>query len=186
MDAVKKLDGPRTVFDIGAHDGKTNSNSLALIEMGWSAVLIEPSPSCFLKLLDRHAGNPKVTLINAAIGLDKMMVKFYEFVDDQCGTTVRANAEKWTSPERKCREYWISQVTIPELLNQVGGCADVLSIDTEGTAFDILGKCPITSWNPTVIVVEHDLRAYEMAAWAERMKYDIHGLNAENLVMVKR
>lgn len=30
------------LLDIGAADGMTNSNSLALIERGWRAVLVEP------------------------------------------------------------------------------------------------------------------------------------------------
>lgn len=39
-----------TVLDIGANDGITLSNSRALIELGWSAVLVEPAEIAFRKL----------------------------------------------------------------------------------------------------------------------------------------
>ncbi len=44
------------VLDIGANDGKTFSNSLRLIELGWSAILIEPSPK--EKLTNRAIQTP--------------------------------------------------------------------------------------------------------------------------------
>jgi hypothetical protein len=39
-------DTPRVLVDIGAHDGITGSNSRALIEQGWHAVLVEPYRPC--------------------------------------------------------------------------------------------------------------------------------------------
>src|SRR6186713_1166854 len=42
------------VLDIGANDGITFSNSAKLIELGWSAVLVEPSPIAYQRLLQQH------------------------------------------------------------------------------------------------------------------------------------
>ena len=36
---------PRLVVDIGANDGLLSSNSFNLIQLGWSAILVEPVPS---------------------------------------------------------------------------------------------------------------------------------------------
>lgn len=87
---------PGTVLDIGANDGVTLSNSRALVELGWNAVLVEPAEIAFRKLqannlsfvgASLHQGflgspekltdaligglrvdkNPLVTCINAAI-----------------------------------------------------------------------------------------------------------------------
>lgn len=44
-----------TILDIGSNDGKTLSNSLALIERGWGGVLVEPSPRAFARLSELHA-----------------------------------------------------------------------------------------------------------------------------------
>lgn len=42
---------PGTVLDVGSNDGILLSNSRALIELGWSAVLVEPAETAFAKLL---------------------------------------------------------------------------------------------------------------------------------------
>ena len=55
------------LVEIGAFDGKTNSNSLLLIEHGWNAVLVEPSPAAFDKILKLHRKNEKVHLFNVAV-----------------------------------------------------------------------------------------------------------------------
>jgi len=174
-----------SVFDIGAFDGKTNSNSLALIERGWTAVLVEPSPSCFLKLLACHEGNPKVHLLNAAVGVEGGIRRFYEFENDQCGSTLEKNAAVWKSEERKCREYFLPQVTVSQIVAQLGGGADVLSVDTEGTSYEVMASCPIKSWSPKVIIVEHDNRIIELSGWASENKYSVIGLNAENILLGK-
>lgn len=55
------------LLSIGENDGITLSNTLALIEKGWSAVLIEPSPEPFAKLKSLHVANSRVMCINVAI-----------------------------------------------------------------------------------------------------------------------
>lgn len=55
QEAILKIFGESEgrFLDIGAYDGKTFSNTLALIERGWSGVLIEPSPNAFMALADQ-------------------------------------------------------------------------------------------------------------------------------------
>lgn len=43
-----------TVLDVGANDGVLLSNSRALIELGWSAVLVEPAETAFAKLMENN------------------------------------------------------------------------------------------------------------------------------------
>ena len=45
------LDSPGRFLDIGSWDPITFSNTRALVEMGWSGVMIEPSPGPFLEIL---------------------------------------------------------------------------------------------------------------------------------------
>lgn len=56
-----------TLLEIGSNDGQTLSNSLALIQQGWKAHLIEPGRT-FSDLVKLHYTNPKVSLYNYAIG----------------------------------------------------------------------------------------------------------------------
>ena len=54
--------------DVGAHDGATFSNTRALIEDGYSAVLIEPDGRRFEALSDTYAGNERVTALRQTVG----------------------------------------------------------------------------------------------------------------------
>jgi FkbM family methyltransferase len=171
-------DTPGNVVDIGAFDGKTNSNSLALIERGWNAVLIEPAAEPFAKLMALHRDNPRVTLVNAAIGEADRIVEMIDFPGD--GGQRRATRE--ANPGSVYR-WWIAQITPATLVNQIGTGANVLTIDTEGTSFDILTLCPIKSWRPSVIVVEHDGRGVEISGWGRENGYRVCGLNAENIIL---
>ena len=56
-------DTPRILVDIGAHDGMTNSNSRALVEQGWRAVLVEPLPMAFAQLRENCRDFPETTLL---------------------------------------------------------------------------------------------------------------------------
>src|SRR5690349_15581536 len=67
-----------TLLDIGANDGKTLSNSLALIEHGWKAVLIEPDADAFGKLIELHGTNSNVICRNVAIADEDGEMDFYK------------------------------------------------------------------------------------------------------------
>lgn len=55
------------LLDIGANDGRTFSNSLALIERGWSADLVEPNKDAFQLLKELHKNNKNVICWNCAV-----------------------------------------------------------------------------------------------------------------------
>lgn len=167
------------ILDIGAGDGRSLSNSLALIERGWSAVLVEPSVSAFTKLLDLHAKNERVKLVNAAIGTDTRLVKFYE-----CADTLYSSLNPAKVEGKPNRSYWIQQITLKTLVAEIGCGPSVMSVDTEGSSFDILSTIP-TGWDLRVIIVEHDGRMVEISGWGREHKYDVRGLNAENVVLVR-
>lgn len=177
---IAPLEGPRCVLDIGAFDGVTFSNSRALIERGWRGILIEPNPFAFQKLLELYGDNPKATLINAAMGEEKNLIKFHEGGIYSTTTPQEKfkNATKW-------REYWVMQLTMSTLMNQVNVQADVISIDVEGKSFELLKLIPIVSWAPHVIVVEHDARMVEITQWAADRGYGVCGLSPENIILLK-
>lgn len=55
------------VLDVGANDGKSLSNSLRLIELGWNGVMVEASPKAFIRLQETHKGRDNVYLFNLAL-----------------------------------------------------------------------------------------------------------------------
>ena len=184
LELVKDIE-KGTVLDIGAYTGKENSNSLALIEKGWKGVLVEPSPWAFAEAAKLHANNPNVTLVNAAIGTERRMVKFYEAAGTQYSSTSEKSKARWVNEKLDWREYWVSQIKVSDLINAVGASADVLSIDCEGTSVDILMNCPLSTWSPKVVIVEHDMKCEAIAAWMRARDYRIQDLSGENCVFVK-
>ena len=57
------------VLDIGAAHPTTFSNSRALIERGWNAILVEASPDHFLSLFREYKDHERVDLILAAVSV---------------------------------------------------------------------------------------------------------------------
>ena len=94
LDYFKTNSGKR-LLDIGAYDGKSLSNSLALIEMGWTGVLIEASPTNFTKIIREYPHLDKIDAVCAAIGTSSKLVKFHDS-GEMVSTTDPAHLEKWS------------------------------------------------------------------------------------------
>ena len=149
-----------TLLDIGANDGKTFSNSLALIEKGWEGVLVEPSPSAFEKLSSLHKGNAFVKPYNVAIGTENGPVDFYDMaahvgngdtsllatMDEQ--ETKRWVGTEFTKTKVRCVDYKIFLEFSPIKW------FDFITIDAESKDIEILRqidlirtKCLCIEWN---------------------------------------
>jgi FkbM family methyltransferase len=172
-------------LDIGAFDGFTFSNSLALIERGWSGVLVEPSLTGFQALLARHGGNEKLKLVHAAIGTSRSLVPFWDS-PDAVSTTERDRAELWKEYGQFRSPYFTPQVTIYELLKSIPELSAIsfLNIDTEGTSADLLLAFPFSHAKPKVICVEYDDKKEEILQLADLVGYSLAYTSEENLVLV--
>lgn len=186
LKATERLEGPRRVLDIGAHDGETFSNSRKLIvERKWGGTLIEPSPFAFGKLLKLYAGQKDVTLVNAAVGSHYGLTTFWDCEGDLYGTTLRGATRRWESKGIKYRSYLIPMMTPQMIVEAIPGGYDVVSLDTEGTSFEILKILPMDAWCPHVIIVEHDERAVEISEWGRTKGFDIGYLDQQNLALFR-
>lgn len=133
------------LLDIGANDGKTFSNSLALIELGWSATLVEPSPSAFKKLKALHKGNDKVKCINRAVAKEAGTITLHDMGQhvgngdtSLLATTVEAEKDRWIGTEFKevkvkAIPYWT-----------ISDSYDFITIDAEGADIDILQQIDLS------------------------------------------
>ena len=54
-------------FEVGAYDGSTCSNALALIEQGWSACMIEKDDELHAKLESTYADNDSVSTVHGCV-----------------------------------------------------------------------------------------------------------------------
>jgi FkbM family methyltransferase len=184
LEAVGSIVG--RFLDIGANDGAYLSNTLALVERGWSGVLVEANPATFARLAERHGANPKLALVNAAVGLEWGLTHFWAASKDSgLSTTEEAQRECRAADAGYGGVFYVPMIPLAELLAQFSGPIDVLSIDTEGTSMDLFLAFPIWRYHPKVLVIEHDGKADLCRDLGAHWGYRIAGQNAENVVLVR-
>lgn len=198
LEAVKDLPSGR-LLDIGAWDPFTFSNSRALIELGWEALLVEPSPAPMARLLEEYGQNDHVTLVQAIVTTDGG-IQTLHVTADGVSTTEEAEYRKWMNTAKFTGQMLAPSIPIARLVEfalDLGKPFDFVSIDTEGTAVDLLKRMmhwyadtehstsPATSREyllPACIAVEHNQRQDEIF-FATRRKYETVYANEENLVL---
>ena len=180
-----------TILDIGANDGRTFSNSLLAIEMGWNACLIEPSPKALEKLTGEHNGNNRVHIFPYAITKFTGQATFYE-----SGTLINqgdvalvstlnaAEKTRWKDANIQFDSTTVKCKTFADFMvdSQIKRF-DAISIDCEGEDLNVLKQMDLAGLGCRFLIVEfngHDQNMYEIYANYFGMKL-IH-TNAENLI----
>lgn len=172
-----------TVLEIGAWDPVTFSNSRALIERGWHAVLIEPSPGPLQNLVVAYADHgERVKVIAAAVGFEHGGLMKLNITDDAVSSADAETLEKWKDAGGYYGTLHVPQIGIPEILNQFGGFS-VVSIDAEGTSVDLARAYLSTGARPLALIVEHDSRLVELLQEAQRAGYAAVHTNGTNVVL---
>jgi len=145
------------VLDIGANDGKTYSNSLKLIENGWRAFLVEPSPTCGEKINTLHAGNELVKLLQVAIGAETGEAVFHEsgrlnvpeLPEENISlvsTLIPKEKDRWTPLKMDWKEYPVKVFNWADFKKQfnIPDHLDFISIDAEGVDMAILKQIDLS------------------------------------------
>lgn len=184
---VKHLHGvPKGTFlDIGAYDGKTFSNTLRLVEMGWGGVCVEPSPSVFTSLLALHAENPKIELVNSAVALTRDWTTFYDSKGDAISSTSEQHKAKWESVHNvKFSKFSVMTVSLDDIFNRFGFGFEFLNLDVENTNAHLFREIPFGRMDKLrVVCVEHDGFVQEMTKITASFGFKPVGLNGENLIL---
>lgn len=180
FNAVKDISQGR-FLDIGAYDGVNYSNTLCLLEAGWSGIMVEPGLEAFQKLLKNHGDNPNVILIHAAVGADLLHLSKFWDNHETFSTTLESNRDKFIH-EGFSQQYWVPAIWIVAVLMKFPGRMDVVSIDTEGTSVDLFKAFPFHMARPCIFCVEHDNRLKECQDFAAHMGYKVIMQNEENFI----
>lgn len=192
--ANKSDKAPRILLDIGANDGKTFSNSLRLIELGWYGVLVEPSERAQQALQALHGHNPRVHLIKAAIGLETGKATLHEsghHLPDKSDHALLSSlkpeeTERWRRARVEFTDVEVEMITYQALLQRCGYTGfDFITIDAEGMDLEILVQIDLShtgllciEWNSN-----HEVRE-QVLSYCQR--YDLTRVlytNAENLII---
>jgi FkbM family methyltransferase len=153
-----------TLLSIGENDGKTLSNSLRLIELGWKAVLVEPSPTAFDKMKLLHKDRNEVICIQAAIADKEGEFPFYESGTHlNKGDTALLSSlnpeelQKWINAGNDFQKIGVNCITYASLLNKIKPieCFDFISLDAEGLDLTILKQIDLS--NTKLLCIEWNL-----------------------------
>jgi FkbM family methyltransferase len=172
-----------TVLDIGANDGITLSNSRALVELGWNAVLVEPAETAFAKLMNnslsfgdgpteffRDANGDtvmnvfrgRIKCVQAAITTQDSPLDFYSSGThlkkgdtDLLSTTRPEELARWRKSGEVFTKTTVRGITFETLMTETGvRHFDFISIDAEGADLDILRQIDLTAVGCRLLCVE--------------------------------
>jgi FkbM family methyltransferase len=129
--------------DIGAGDGEYCSNSLAFIEQGWEALLIDGLEANIEKCKQLHVGRPFVKCIHAILSDKVEKVCFVENKDHWSLSGVATGTANRTTS-------MLSAILKDKNINSIG----IMSIDIEGNEWKVLMDLLINGIYPQVLIVE--------------------------------
>lgn len=175
-------------LEIGAYDAFKFSNTRALFERGWNGVMVEPSPACFARLNEVYKDEMKIRLINAAIALQDGTIDFFETIGgDAIGTTDINHKDKWERGAGVQYSHIVVQaMSMQRLINDCGMDVDFLSLDTEGTNYDLFCLLPDAFLHRLkMICIEHDNRYSEIMHKLSGYGFKQLHFNGENLIAAK-
>ncbi len=174
------------LIDIGAYDVFRFSNTRALYERGFSGILVEPQPANYAAINDHYLQEPRIAVLNFAVGEPAGEVTFYESNGDAVGTTDIGHMEKWKAGGVKYSEIKVQQRGVVDFFNEFGHNTDMISIDTEATNMVVFRLVPDWFWQRlSLLVIEHDQCQQEIEDKLIPFGFNTLYVNAENIVMAK-
>jgi len=184
-----------TFLDVGAWNGRVFSNTCRLAELGWSGVLVEPSPGPFRDMVQLHGQNPRLRLVNAAVvpAHSPDPVRFYA-TDDALSTSAEDFKKIWESVANY-RPIYVMPISAGALARfceaELGRAPiDFVSVDTEGTSFEVaeaLWWAFMDDLHPRAWCVEYvtRTRSYETEFKALFKDYRLVYTSAENMLFAR-
>jgi len=170
-------------LDIGAYDGITFSNTRSLVELGWSGVMVEPSPDSFLNLCKLYSENSRVILVNVALSLKSGINTFHCTHGDAISTVnCESHLRKWSGAN--FQSFFINTLSTKDFFEKFGTNYDFINIDVEGNNLDILSSVLSLGVRPKLMCVEHDGHVEKISNMLKNVGLtNVVLINGENLVV---
>ena len=145
--------------EFGATDGISFSNTWLLEkEFAWRGICAEPNP----KFLEELARNRSCITSNACIGGKTGDRVNFVFADAYGGMQQHLTLDKHSDKRTAYLDLWGSKtletISLHDFLTQHGAPHDIdyMSIDTEGSEYEILKSFPFDQWNIRLLTIEHN------------------------------
>lgn len=173
-----------TFLDIGAFTGKELSNTHALALSGWNGVCVEPSNGVFPALEKLYENNEKIECYKTCIGDYNGEITFYDSGGDAVSSTVLDETVKWSECGVNFTKVILPIITVEELVKRSKyKTFDFISIDTEGTNFEILMQINPLELGVKMLCIEWNSKDKETySSYMEGFGYKLIHMNGENLI----
>ncbi|HEY0631291.1 MAG TPA: FkbM family methyltransferase [Thermoleophilaceae bacterium] len=163
-------DWPRFLVDVGAHDGRSLSNSFPFLQLGWAGVLVEPLPAAFERLVSLYDGRSDLRCVQAACAGEEGEMPLAVGSDAPLAMTssLRPGA-------RGGRQVNVRVRTLTGLLSECDAPPDfsLLLVDAEGMDHEVLAGLDFERWRPRVVVTED--RATDLLSARGYVLYTVMG-----------
>lgn len=154
------VSSPGFFVEFGAADGVSLSNSYLLEkEFGWAGILCEPNRSWHEELRRNRSGTLDIRCVYSTTG---EQISFSEnYIGELSGITEFAGDDRHGLINRTTTSYRVETISLLDLLMQHNAPEhiDFLSVDTEGSEFEILNAFDFSKYTFGAICVEHNFTA---------------------------
>lgn len=177
------------LLDLGAFHPTKLSNSRALIERGYEAVLADVNPASIRDLVAEYGNNPKIQVIQAAV-THKTPTRHadwatFNFTDDAVSTCDAGVHRLWTKAGGYYGRCTVPLIWIHDLPGGLHEYAFV-NIDLEGGSAEMfLNLLGSMFSSARCICVEHDSRQTELKNLATSLGWKCVLENSTNLVFAR-
>jgi FkbM family methyltransferase len=146
--------------------------------------MVDVAPLSVRSLIGEYGNNPKITIVQAAVGLEREWITFHTS-DDATTTSDEAMFLRWNGTVQFTGKMTVSAVTLEDIGTRFGSDFDFVSIDTEGTSYLLFKRMMQLGWEPRCVCCENDGQVNEMQSFAAQYGYTRTLLTGENGVFVK-
>jgi len=142
-----------TFVEVGASDGKYQSNTYGLIKHGWRGIYIEPIPWMFNSIIDNYKQYTAV-FENVSVGTKNTEVLFYE---DNTRSTCDLKYQQLNNIATnriKFDTVRVPQVTLDSILikNSVNKNFELLIVDVNSSTEDVFNSFNVEEYKPKIII----------------------------------
>ncbi len=143
--------------EFGATDGVSLSNTNLLEkEFGWTGIVAEPAQKWHQALQKNRICQIDTRCVWKRTG---DILQFHEAIDGEF-SAIDQYSRGGRNPNKPGRDYTVTSISLTELLEQHGAPqqVDYLSIDTEGSEYEILSAFDFDKYEIGILTVEHNFQ----------------------------
>ncbi|HBQ61627.1 MAG TPA: hypothetical protein DD671_18970 [Balneolaceae bacterium] len=187
----------RYFVDIGAADGIRYSNTINLVENGWSGILVEPCKHFLSTLNKNNSDNPNVHVFAGAVSDYNGESKFYVWsekedsqlstIEDEQYQTI-LNDEFWKSQGSFTDQYVVDVLKPAALLDKFNApkLINFVDIDAEGSDMKILNAWPWDDYAVELFCIEVSMGLDPLIEFMKEKNYEIISKTGGNALFCRK